>query len=136
VKDINELPEWARAQIRQRLAKLEGLEKPVPRLLNKVSSPDQQSEKEFMKRVVGLAKLTGWLCYHTFDSRRSSPGFPDLVLVRPPDIIFAELKNNKGKLSDKQWVWHETLKQCPGVSFYLWRPQDWESVIDILQTKP
>lgn len=38
-------------------------------------------EKVFQAQVLDLAHLSGWLCYHTHNSRRSAPGFPDLVLV-------------------------------------------------------
>ncbi len=41
-------------------------------------------EKPFQAQVVELARLSGWLTYHTHDSRRSQSGFPDLVLVRAP----------------------------------------------------
>jgi hypothetical protein len=41
-------------------------------------------EADFQATIVETARTLGWLIYHTHDSRRSSPGFPDLVLVRPP----------------------------------------------------
>ena len=37
------------------------------------------SEKEWMRQITTLASLNRWRVYHTFDSRRSTPGFPDLV---------------------------------------------------------
>jgi hypothetical protein len=52
------------------------------------------SEKEFQAQVLGLARLSGLLCYHTHDSRRSKPGVPDLVLARPPVDRFVELKTD------------------------------------------
>ena len=40
------------------------------------------TESQFQSAVIELAKLNGYrLIYHTHDSRRSVPGFPDLVLV-------------------------------------------------------
>jgi hypothetical protein len=50
------------------------------------------TEKQLQGAVVELAKRLGYLVYHTFDSRRSNPGWPDLVLCKPPRLIFAELK--------------------------------------------
>ena len=46
------------------------------------------TEKQFMAQVVELAKLKGWLVYHTYDSRRSEPGFPDLCMVRKGTCLF------------------------------------------------
>ena len=39
-------------------------------------------ESDFQRAVIEMARLHGWLVYHTHDSRRSAPGFPDLVLVQ------------------------------------------------------
>jgi hypothetical protein len=38
-----------------------------------------------------LVHLLGWRVYHTWDSRKSEPDFPDLVLVRDR-VMFAELQ--------------------------------------------
>lgn len=90
------------------------------------------SEKQFQAQVLQLARLTGWLCYHTHDSRRSAPGFPDLVLIRPPAIIFAELKSAAGKLRPEQKVWLEILQRCPGVKVFVWRPSSWKEIQETL----
>ena len=82
------------------------------------------SERAFQRQVAELAELTGWRVYHTYDSRRSSPGFPDLVLVRAPRVIFAELKRERGRVTAAQREWADELGQCPGVEYYLWRPGD------------
>ena len=57
------------------------------------------TEREFMEAVRHLARMTGWRCYHTHDSRRSEPGFPDLVLVRGGKALFVELKTAHGRLT-------------------------------------
>lgn len=82
------------------------------------------SERDFQAQVLQLARLTGWRVYHTHDSRRSAPGFPDLVLVRPPMVVFAELKSKGGKLRPEQREWLEALGRCGSVEVRLWRPQD------------
>lgn len=53
------------------------------------------SEAAFQRQVVNLAEFYGWLIYHTHNSQRSAPGFPDLTLARGPELIFAELKGAK-----------------------------------------
>jgi hypothetical protein len=65
----------------------------------------------------------------------SPAGFPDLVLVRPPVIIIAELKSARGRLSSSQRAWLERFQQCsvPGrVETYIWRPGDWAEILRIL----
>jgi hypothetical protein len=92
------------------------------------------SEKQFQAQVVELAGYCGWLCYHTHDSRRSAPGFPDLVLVRPPRLIFAELKTETGKLRPEQKAWLEALTGCIEASeSRLWRPRDLEEIQTLLK---
>jgi hypothetical protein len=85
-------------------------------------------EKAFQAQVVQLARLWGWCVYHTYRSTRSPPGFPDLVLVRPPRLVFAELKSARGRLTPEQGRWLELLRGCPGVESYVWRPDDWDSL--------
>lgn len=82
------------------------------------------TEKQWQKQVVELARTLGWTVYHTFDSRRSQPGFPDLVLVRDR-VIYVELKREQGKLTDAQAGWLDRLNRA-GAETYCWRPHDWE----------
>ena len=89
-------------------------------------------ERDFQAAVVELARLAGWRCYHTFDSRRSEPGFPDLCLVRGGQIVFAELKTAHGRLSAAQREWLAALGACPGVDAVLWRPEDWDEIEGVL----
>jgi hypothetical protein len=86
------------------------------------------SEKNFQQQVLQLARLSGWMVYHTFDSRRSTAGFPDLCLVRVPRVIFAELKSAAGKIRPEQKAWLGALKSCPGVEVFVWRPGDWPEI--------
>jgi len=77
----------------------------------------------------GIAPLLGYLCYHTHDSRRSNPGFPDLCMVGKR-LIFAELKSEAGKVSAEQLDWLNRLdvieRKSEGVVVArLWRPSDW-----------
>lgn len=88
------------------------------------------SEAEFQRQVTQLADALGWsLQYHTHDSRRSQPGFPDLVLVHPGQrrLIYAELKAARGAVSDAQWAWHMALRGA-GQEAYIWRPADWPDI--------
>lgn len=58
-------------------------------------------------------------------------GFPDVVLVRPPRVIFAELKAEKGRTSESQQTWLAALMEC-NVETYLWRPSDSDVISQVL----
>jgi hypothetical protein len=96
------------------------------------------SEKQWQQRVVDFARLKRWKVYHTLDSRGSAAGFPDLVLVRAPRLIFAELKTDRAKsvATPAQVAWLTELAECmpgnPHLEVCVWRPADWSDVRRIL----
>lgn len=93
------------------------------------------TEKQFQARVIELARLTGHLVFHTYDSRRSEPGFPDLVIVKPGLFLplFVELKATGGKLSEAQKKWRQVLWKCPGADYRHWFPVDWPEIEETLK---
>ena len=91
------------------------------------------TEKEFMAHAVELARALGWLTYHTFNAQRSTAGFPDLVLVRPPRVIFAALKRQNGRVTIPQHLWFHDLDECPGVEVYIWKPSDWNEIVEVMR---
>lgn len=101
------------------------------------------SEADLLAYVRRTARLCGWLAYHTYASVKSDPGFPDVVLVKPPRVLFAELKTQRGRVSTGRpgrggrWLtgqdeWLEALRACPGVETHLWRPEDAQAIADTL----
>ncbi len=91
----------------------------------------QPSEREFMGMVIDFAKLKRWFVYHTHDSRRSVAGFPDLVLLRPPQKVVAELKVGKNRVTAEQNLWLNLFEEC-GVPAYVWTPNDWQEIQRVL----
>jgi len=93
------------------------------------------TEKAFMQQVIELARIHDWLVYHAYNSRRSAPGFPDLVLARDSFVIFAELKTEKGNLSTQQQKWADTLtSDAPTTHIYReWRPSNWNDIEEALK---
>lgn len=81
---------------------------------------ESMSEKQLQEHVIALALRLGWLVYHTFDSRRSAPGFPDLVLARGA-VLYRELKAANGVLSPAQKTWLQGLRVA-GADAGVWRP--------------
>ena len=90
-------------------------------------------EKDFLQAVREYARLMGWTDYHTWHSLHSPAGFPDLVLVRPPRIVFAELKVGRNRPTPAQQEWLNLLKGCPAVEVYLWTPEDWNEIERVLR---
>jgi len=88
------------------------------------------SEQDFMQQIIDLAHLYGWMAYHTFDSRRSAPGYPDLAFCHPTrgEYFLAELKAEKGRLSPAQQRWIDALRAAH-VETYIWRPGDFDTIV-------
>lgn len=86
------------------------------------------SERQLQDQVIELAKRMGWMSFHDYDSRRSTPGFPDLVLVHPKQrrIVWRELKSETGTPTPEQKAWISTLLLV-GEDVDIWRPRDWVS---------
>ena len=93
------------------------------------------SERELQSAVIEMAKLLGWRIMHqrpgrTLEGWRTAieghPGWPDLVLLRPPRLLFVELKSKRGRIDFEQGTWLNALETIAGVETYLWRPANWE----------
>lgn len=105
------------------------------------------SERRFQGQVVRLAQMLGWKTWH--DNATSAPrvcpsckaplkfarnakGLPDLVLVRRPRVVWAELKSERNHLTDDQWEYIEALRASRQEA-YVWRPSDWKAIERILR---
>jgi hypothetical protein len=88
-------------------------------------SPPRMLERELQVQVLELARMLGYLAYHTYDSRRSVPGFPDLVLLHPRsgNLVVAELKSETGRVTLEQDEWLRAFA-LRGAAF-VWRPSTW-----------
>ena len=93
------------------------------------------NEKEFQSSILKEAKRFGWKAYHTYDSRRSHKGFPDLVLVRGVVCLFLELKAEDGVESDEQKEWIRALKQVNIVEADFAYPRHLDQIISRLSAR-
>ena len=97
------------------------------------------SEEDFRQGISEAATLQGWMVYHTYDSRRSNEGWPDLFMIHPAKmrIVILETKAMKTKTTAKQKVWIKALQKFAVVvgPKYLYaaivRPSD-QALIDSL----
>lgn len=89
------------------------------------------SERAFQAVVVEYAQRLGYLVFHDYDSRRSTPGFPDLVMVKEGRLVVAELKRETGRTKPEQAEWLRLLRSA-GVEAYIWRPSTWPEIESVL----
>lgn len=92
------------------------------------SQAADMTEARLQAVIIAAAQRAGWMVYHTHDSRRSEPGYPDLHLVheRRHLSMMRELKTQKGVLSAPQKRWLLALTEA-GIDADVWRPADWFS---------
>ena len=81
-------------------------------------------EKELAENVRLLSASLGWKHYHTWNSIHSARGFPDCCLVKPPRLVFVELKREAGSVTAAQQEWLDALHGC-NIETYIWRPTQW-----------
>ncbi len=105
------------------------------------------SESVFQHDVIAEARRQGYEAYsHNSVGTRcrcgtyvrggqiiTSDGWPDLCMGRedPPRLIYAELKR-KGKYLDRAQKKWKAIMEANGVEYYLWRPENWDELIEIL----
>ena len=108
------------------------------------ASPLIVNEKALQQQVVDLARMRGWLVAHfrpALDQHgrwrtplQGDTGFPDLVLVRSPRVIFAELKSDRGRATPAQREWLDRLSQCDiAPETGVWRPRDFDELAERLR---
>lgn len=83
--------------------------------------------QEHVRKLIERLRLEGFQIerYHTFDSRKSEPGFPDEIIVLPTQgrMIVAELKAEKGRVTPDQARWLEAFTAIAGTEVRVWRPR-------------
>jgi len=109
----------------------------------RAGKPPALSESAFQAQVIHYAKLRSWRIAHfrpALDRRgrwktavqADGAGFPDLCIVRGNRIIWAELKSPTGVVSAEQQQWLDALRMA-SQDVYLWRPDDWDEIVRILE---
>lgn len=86
--------------------------------------------------LLDAAKLGGWSAYHTYDSRRSQAGFPDLILIRGEELLALELKSDTGRVSFVQRGWLRSFQAVKTVDAFVVRPDTADEVMSRLTRRP
>jgi hypothetical protein len=106
-----------------------------------------KSEAEFQKELIKKLQGIGWLVCEFRKARvmknrkdvyrtpfgADGEGFPDLVAVKPPQVLFIENKSENGTASPVQIRWLLALGKCPGVEVHVLKPSDTEKINEILR---
>jgi len=86
------------------------------------------TERQLLDTIRDACRWARLLCYHTYDSRRSEPGYPDVTVVGPHGVLWRELKTERGRLTTDQRLWLDRLTEA-GADADVWRPDDWPTRI-------
>lgn len=96
------------------------------------------TEAELQSTIVEAMTWGGWIVHHETDSRRTNPGWPDLVAIhaRTGKLLVLELKRSAGKTTEAQrrwiesWVGFEIRVGTDKVRVGVVRPDQLDRVLD------
>lgn len=108
-----------------------------------LSGVRSMSEADLLKGVLDIARVLGWKTLHLRPARTAhgyrtpiqgdGVGWPDVFLVRRTRLVAAELKAERGRMTDAQRDWLEALRDA-GVETFEWRPADYpDRVAEVLR---
>jgi hypothetical protein len=84
------------------------------------------TENDLKQAVLLMARREGWAVYHvpqaSIAHKGGGAGYPDLTLARDGEVIWIELKAEKGVLEPQQAKWIAILPAS-----HVIRPSDWYS---------
>ena len=102
-----------------------------------------RSERTFQNSIMRLAIESGWLGYCHPDSRKSAsistPGFPDIFLLKPGRVVIMETKMPKNKAHDDQLIWLTILYSLLSIlssirlTIGVFYPDDWPEIERIIK---
>jgi hypothetical protein len=103
------------------------------------------TEAQFSEQGLQLASIFRWRTAHfrpalTKKGWRTpvagdGKGFLDLLMIKPPRIVVAELKSARGKLTPEQEEWLADWRACPGAEAFVWKPDQLDEVTGVLSGK-
>ncbi|MGW7542181.1 VRR-NUC domain-containing protein [Streptomyces sp. NPDC054770] len=127
--------ELYRKLLAERYGPLDRLEtERFPPAIDRAESVTGTTEEQWRRQVRDIAMRYGWrLQYHTADSRRSDPGWPDEVFGHPGQrrTLFVEFKTDTGRIRPARREWLSHLADS-GFEVAVWRPHDLPAVLRVL----
>lgn len=96
-------------------------------------------EDLFTSRVKRYAQRGNWIVYHTLRSKGSDPGLPDLIMIRLPRVVIAELKIPPNVTTAWQEIYLSLFSMMAllagpwlQIEVYTWTPEDWPEIERVL----
>ena len=95
------------------------------------------TEAELQSTITEAMEWGGWIVHHETDSRRTNPGWPDLLAIHASTgrLLVLELKSAAGKMTEAQrrwihsWVAVEAQLGTNHVRVGVVRPDDLDKVL-------
>lgn len=104
--------------------------------------PEGIDEAAFTEALIRKAQECGWLACHFRAAKtakgwvtaiQGDKGFPDVILIRPPVAVVAELKVPPNKPTPEQEQWLAAFRKTPGILTFIWHPADWTEIVRLLE---
>jgi hypothetical protein len=100
------------------------------------------SEAEWMVAIGDRLDYYGWTWHDTYPTRRtpgrwtpehSAKGVPDLICLRPPRVLWLEIKTETGRVTPQQEAWLEGLRQSGEEAYIVNVPRGFNWLDDLLR---
>lgn len=105
-----------------------------------LASADSWTEAEFARLAAATFRRAGWMAFHSERGRgergdwmtnTSEPGLPDWLFIRPPHLVFIEMKKQSGRATRDQVKVIASIQACTEVEAWFARPSDWATLVRI-----
>lgn len=103
------------------------------------------TEVECQRTIIEAAKTFGWRV-HAERAANSAKGWrtpiqghagwPDLILIRPPQLWAVELKRAPNRVEPEQQEWLDALQACGVETFVVWVPEQLDEFCKALARRP
>jgi hypothetical protein len=99
------------------------------------------SEAEWMVAVADRLDFYGWTWHDTWPTHRTpgrwtpehaAKGVPDLICLRPPRVLWLEIKTETGRVSLHQEAWIKGLRQSGQEAYIVHIPRQLQWLDDLL----
>lgn len=102
------------------------------------SVPDL-SEADMVRQLTEAARYGGWLYHHVqrsdYGRQMGLRGFPDLVLLRGPEMFALEVKARRGVMTPEQGRWLDALAAA-GALVGIVSPESLAHWLEVLRAAP